>query len=641
MVLENLNISQKGYMKKDAKKKNVPVRCGVIVRSAQLIGKNITNKMKSKCLKSLLSYTLSFLFLGLLFLFLPLKGVNADTLMIQHENQGGCIEQGYFGFSPPASQTFTATNDDSLTKIQVYYSGCSTATTYGYICEVSSPSSYTCLDTPLKSTNGTTNPDDCSFAVRDFNFTGWDLQSGHYYMFQYSGSADSISSPSVYAYTCNGSPHLDGGQFSDNGAYDYYYFDVYTSPSTYCGDTVCNGAEDYTNCPTDCPPPTPQGYVFWAGTGGEYAIVGGQWKIPFYWDFCNQYDNITGSVYALAQVGSDTLYKTVIQDKSTFIGAQKCRGYDFLTGAVTNGISTGTTNIELIDRFTSPNIMATSSAFTYHITTGAQTDNYLDIIDKSPVYVASSTATTTDIRFSYNFQGMVWASSTVCAYNFDTKSATSFCVPITEDKGASQITIANENNNYKDYQLILYSSGGEGLLFSNPFVVVWYNVDNGYKDMGCNIPPLDVSHSCDNLDLTTEGTFGIAWGQVGCAFVQAGNVVGYYLFTPNCGSLNYFKSNYDLLKQGFPFNVYFDFVGTINNAIDNSTATTSTTTLSMPFIHRIGATSTEKFTMLPVLKNDSISNAIGSDNSLIFRRIQIFIIWILVGLLIFFTIRKV
>ena len=107
-----------------------------------------------------------------------------------------------------------------------------------------------------------------------------------------------------------------------------------------------------------------------------------------------------------------------------------------------------------------------------------------------------------------------------------------------------------------------------------------------------------------------------------------------WAFYPSEKSLQALKDAYEKVQTVFPFSVYFDITGAIDDAIATTT-TTTTGVIKMPMI-----TATGTYYMLPVLSSSSLPNLIGGTNANLFRNSLSWILWILTGYLIFVIINK-
>lgn len=173
-----------------------------------------------------------------------------------------------------------------------------------------------------------------------------------------------------------------------------------------------------------------------------------------------------------------------------------------------------------------------------------------------------------------------------------------------------------------------YSSGIQGA--PSYFVIYWWDENTSIR----NIP--SGSYSCEERTYTPEECGST---DLFCNIKTGLSSALFWISNPSCSSLNYFNTQFYKLKQGFPFNVYFDLIDTVKEAKENAEATTTSTTIGIPWIEKT-STSTQ-YTILTVLSTSSLPNAIGEENANVFRVTLGFVIWIFTALIIYITIKKV
>jgi hypothetical protein len=107
-----------------------------------------------------------------------------------------------------------------------------------------------------------------------------------------------------------------------------------------------------------------------------------------------------------------------------------------------------------------------------------------------------------------------------------------------------------------------------------------------------------------------------------------------WAFVPSPQAQKFLYNNVNQLKSSFPFNTYFSLINTVNTAL--ATTTDKNSTLGLPFIEtpEQGA----NFYIMPLLSSSSMPNAIGQENTDLFRLTIGYVIWILISVLIIFTI---
>lgn len=211
----------------------------------------------------------------------------------------------------------------------------------------------------------------------------------------------------------------------------------------------------------------------------------------------------------------------------------------------------------------------------------------------------------------------------------------------TNTVGRSLFTIANESwrissSTREVYKIIptYYNIGTSEMTTGNPTAqaINWVAYDEQPPLPECVDKVFDGSTVCDIYDLEA------LTGQILCGFTYGTGQTLFWLFNPSCSSLDYIISGYNNFKGAFPFNAYYDLVDALDVAI-NSVATSSTSTIGVPFIDK-DATSSNKFYILPVISSSSINNAIGTENANVFRTTIGYLIWIIVAWIVYLIISK-
>lgn len=466
--------------------------------------------MKTKCSKFL---SVFFSLLGLVFLFAhPIQAAN--TLSISQDNTD--IYTDYFAFGTTGSekyQSFTAVNDN-ISQISLYLwspNGCSSDITM-YVCEISSPSDTgACLNTPIASD---------AKAYGSLTSTSWNTwtfstllltEIGHYYKLYmtHTGTENCLQQ-----FTREGSNDYTGGNLHYDNSYGYlprdmtfriYYDDAYSAIS---------------------------GSVYWAGVGTQYGQIGGNWNIPVYWNVCEFYDDIKSAGIYL-NLGEGQGNNTIIQDKTEFIGPQRCQGISYITSPIqTSTSSNGTTTIMLdITAFDDTTTQIESSPFNYIVNSGGTTANYLDPVNDWIVNLPTNNATTT-LLANYEFAGLAWEDGKICVYNDDSRAVTTICTDVTTENGLANINFPDANSPYTlNLHYALYSETDINLFNGPSFQINWigeYKPSDAFQNL------LDVtSHdlACDNDQWNTPDPvldFGFAtssipafnFTKIGCQFME-------------------------------------------------------------------------------------------------------------------------
>lgn len=251
-------------------------------------------------------------------------------------------------------------------------------------------------------------------------------------------------------------------------------------------------------------------------------------------------------------------------------------------------------------------------------------------VNVNPFFIDTyDTVGTSTLPFHYNVcsDPSYEVGNKIYLYNRDTPGLTDVYYETTTCSSTASIDIPYTENLYlyvnSDLRLINASSTAS--VISAPFIIA-FSPTYGDQSYLCVEKTIATSSLC--VEETTS-----------CAVQNGLAKAGFWLTNPSCESLTSLSSSYNVFKNSFPFNAYFDLVDSINTAIDTATST-ATSTIGIPFIDQ-DATSSNKFIIMPVLSSSSVANAIGSTNANIFRTTIGYLIWILIAFIIYITIRKV
>lgn len=143
-------------------------------------------------------------------------------------------------------------------------------------------------------------------------------------------------------------------------------------------------------------------------------------------------------------------------------------------------------------------------------------------------------------------------------------------------------------------------------------------------------PTFSTSDLCGDIATTTT------FGAIECGLIKAFVNTITWAFAPSFDTLQNFKVSYELWKGCFPFNTYFQLTDTITNAA-SSTATSTSGTIKIPFIHTITGGGT--FYMLDAISSSTLSNWIGGSNYNLFRTTIGYFFWLIACAVVFFTIK--
>jgi hypothetical protein len=150
------------------------------------------------------------------------------------------------------------------------------------------------------------------------------------------------------------------------------------------------------------------------------------------------------------------------------------------------------------------------------------------------------------------------------------------------------------------------------------------------------IPEIDYATICEGIATSTDWTNLHIFGDIECGVKRALYATVDWAFVPSFDTLQNFKISYELFKGCFPFNAYFQLTDTITSAA-SSTASTTTGTIKIPFIHTITGGGT--FYMLDAVSSSTLSNWIGETNYNLFRTTIGYFFWLIAAAVVFFTIK--
>lgn len=552
-------------------------------------------------------------------------------------------------------ETFQATqNNVSKASVYIYPLDQNGTDIYFHICEVSALNQYydnaNCIGSEYSELAGTISQASPSWSARFWTVNLsvlFPTTVGHYYKTSWTvGRATSPYYSIERPYFQSGNPISGANGFYDNNTCgsgdiigDIFYDDTYSAE--YCGDTICQtGTENCSTCPADC---SACSYVGLTPLGWPNA-----WDIPIIfgtaetkqfrvaWNVCADYDNVN-SVKITMNLTGDSIDRPVwvVQPKDTFIGAQQCQGIATIYDYFSNYTATGTASFLMTEYFTNTDYQILSDSIDWISTS---TLNYISSANPDPLFIdlGNLSTSTTSLFYSYNFNTLNTASSSVCLWDYSNATSTGYCDTRAfnaTSTGIGYITIPNPtietSKRYQFYSVIPGVSTIKSRVFS---VIWWYSPAPAYV---CEPPVFDFTHTCDGID--TSGDF-CGLGCMLCAMKKSTIITGVTFFTPSCDSLGYFTTNYNAFKKSFPFNTFYQLTDSIQTAINTATSSTSTPqNFSIPFIHKASTT----FYMLPVMSSSTMTNAIGASNTSLFRTTMSALMWLFAAVIIYFTVRKV
>jgi len=434
--------------------------------------------MKKLCLK-FISY--SFALLGLVLLFVPLFQASA-TNQISITNTA----DGLSYIQDPSSsryQTFTAVHNN-ITGFELYMDGST-----GYrniqnatICEIGYIGSNVCIDDPVDLPDSPL-PSSTGYVWHTITFDPIDTNIGSFYMISWDTATNDATWLHWY-YTqgdyTGGTEYPDGG----GGVYDYvfqtYYDDAYI-PN--------NGIT---------------GSIYWAGVGTQYGLIGGYWNIPVYYNVCSSYGDIKYAYLTIGYSNNSYGFTPVIEDKTTFIGPQRCSGIVNIDSAIleTENINE---DYELVlhigdfDVVTEEDEVLVTSTMPVIINTGVSAINYLDAVMPVTQNLKTNQGTTT-LLFNYDFTNLAWQDGQVCIFDLQTQHVTEFCTDIDTEIDLGNMILPNITQPQQlDGEYRLYSSTTIEIFKSAPWRINWVINDVPNTDEYiCTPPTLDTSHACDS-----------------------------------------------------------------------------------------------------------------------------------------------
>jgi len=527
-----------------------------------------------------------------------------DTLSIL-QNSGGQDKGPFSNFT----QTFKAINN-TVSKFAVsckYGSVCLYEPPDNdiYICEVANASSTTCLDSPVKSTGGT-------YQYADWHSTnggdGYYTTIGNFYKI-YGGVQGVID----YS---NTNPYSDG-RMDSNDSNDMYFEIYYNS--------------DYTQ------------KIIYTGIGTERSNENGDFFIPYYWDVCNEYQDISeATIWAYFDDTTSGMPITLIDPN--LVGPQLCRGsgiYQTNQNYSSELNSSGTVKI-ILELFINETIeYSETSSFYYSLYTNP--DNYvygsaMGFDSGFTQLIDTSVGTSTEIQAIYDFTGLSdWASSSVCIYNIIAGVDTDYCFTPTEESGFGRVylpySLSNEFDLYFRWHANFDTSSD--LWDENVFHIVWQVFSNLPPDnnyLSCMPPIFNLSGTCASSSPSFyEMDFWI------CGIKKAGIGLGNTLFSPDCGSFTSIKNNFSSFKNAFPFSIFYTFMDSVNEAIDTA-ATTTDQSLGVPFIRKT-ATGTEYYVQ-SVVSSSTFQTLISPGLYNTIRTVEAGLYFLLAAIGIYFIIWK-
>lgn len=184
------------------------------------------------------------------------------------------------------------------------------------------------------------------------------------------------------------------------------------------------------------------------------------------------------------------------------------------------------------------------------------------------------------------------------------------------------------------------------MIKANPvvFVINWLTKDqisNGVPDNNTNPPCVEQIYDLSKEAICYDEELATSTDPMALSCVIKWSLVNttHRVFYPSCEALNSISDNYYSFKRSFPFNTFYDLTDSITKAINSAENATSSNSFSIPFIKQT-ATSSEYY-MLPVMSSTTISNTIGKTNYGTFRTTIGYIWWLIIAVIVYFTVRRI
>jgi hypothetical protein len=397
------------------------------------------------------------------------------------------------------------------------------------------------------------------------------------------------------------------------------------------------------------PDPTKIRYL---GLGTETADHSNILNIPYFADFCHDsnFSNISEVVlYSLFDYGEGVAGNDIILYDDTFDYWQDC----LLSGTYQTELSeqlgnSGSAALQLDIYYndgtpTKTISQISPSSFDWEIYQNP--DNYVrgsawGFDSSFTQIVDTSIGTSTEVQVVYDFSGLDdWASSTICVYNIKAGVDTEYCFIPTEQSGFGEVFLPYSVSNNFDLYFRWHATftTNAALWDNNVFHMIWEVFsdipNNTTGALVCQPPLFNLTNICIDDDTGAE------LGTIACGLKTGLLYTADILISPSCQSFNYFNKNYSAFKTAFPYNIFFEFLDTLDSAIDTATASRTEETFGLPFVRKT-ATGTEYY-IEPMVSSSTLSKVMGDNgnNYIIFRNVEEYIYWILGALGVFLIIK--
>lgn len=435
------------------------------------------------------------IFFGLsLFLVSVFYSVGSVSAMTEAVSITQSSSNTYNGTDGEIYQIITAVND-SISTITVncdFSSTCLRENTDAsiYICEATSATDPTCLDTPVQATG-----------VGYYYATwltvnggeGYHTTVGHYYRIN-------LVIHTGYVSYSNANPYAGGK--SNTGANDDLRFVLYQN-------------SDYVA------PPASNFQIAYTGIGIEKPETNNnRFRIPYFWNVCTGYNDIIyANLYAWFEQGEGVGGETRELISPDLIGPQLCRGSGVYETAIPEELTldSGTAYFQM-DVYGSSTPLTTSTSTSFNFVILDNPDNFLYESGDYPLVIDNLVGTSTKLLFYYNFEGLNWASSSVCLYN-DTGGTdgngadTSYCYTPTADHGIGYVYLPHTQANFTFYgRWHANITGGDDFLSFKQISIIFKGAFNpsipnllgtSTRDFVCSHDEWNATSTYLGLNLTT------------------------------------------------------------------------------------------------------------------------------------------
>jgi len=378
--------------------------------------------------------------------------------------------------------------------------------------------------------------------------------------------------------------------------------------------------------------------IQYTGIETERSDQYGNFNIPYYWDACANYGSIT-AVYLSAEFDGITAGEPVTLIDPSIEGPFLCRGsgvYKTNVNYSSQLNASGTVMLTLeVDTATTIEYDSTSS-FYYSLYTAPA--NYINGsawgFDSSfTQLVDTSTGTSTAVQALYNLTGLSdWASSSICVYNIQAGVDTAYCATPITSSGFVTVYLPYSPSNVYDlyFKWHVNLPTSADLWDNNVFHMIWQVFSNNPPNITdqCSPPIFNLTGYCAS---SSPSFYTVDFWQ--CAVIKGGVNLGNTFFSPGCDSFNYFNQAYSKFKISFPFSIFYEFIDTLNEAIDYA-STTPSSAFPVPMIRKT-ATGTEYY-MINTVSSSTFSNLMGSSMYNTIRTVEAGIYYILAAVGLYF-----